>query len=81
MYESKRKVRQSLPVQRALELGWKHADFNRVARKYFKFLGPGRFEVSVMSDGSLAFTVGDTTDTYTPAVIARLEAMCKPEAH
>lgn len=71
---TRRVIRESLPVQRALELGWKHCESNRKALKYFRFEGPGRFEAAAIN-GRIIFTVGNETDTYVPAVIKRSEAL------
>ena len=72
LHVTRRLVRESLPVQKALELGWKPAESNRRARQYFRFEGPAKFEITVIRD-RVAFTVGNQTSTYVPAVLTWLE--------
>jgi hypothetical protein len=72
---TQRKIRESLPVMRALELGWSPFLSNKTAHKYFRFIGPVRFDVSITPQGSLSFTVGDTTTSYVPQVLKMLESV------
>ena len=74
------RVLASPAVIRAIELGWRREPSSYAARRYFRFRGgPGRFEVAVRPDGSLQFTVGDTTTTYVPAAVQILEQLAKVE--
>jgi len=72
-YHARRIIRNSAPVQRALELGWKPFDSNKTARKHFYFTGPARFEAHIAPDGALYYTVDHDHSSYVPKVLELLE--------